>query len=70
MWREIDTDFHAELNKETLDSPNDIVHTNDTLRLLFVVHDSRLGNDPNIAATSCEETVSVGLSLTFADHWK
>lgn len=70
MWREIDTDFNAELNKETLDSPDDIVNANDALRLLLVVYDGRLSYNPNVAATSCQEAVSVGLCLTFADHWK
>lgn len=57
-----------ELNKKTLDSPNDIVHANDALWLLFVVHDGCLGYDPNVTTVSCQEAVSVGLRLTFADH--
>lgn len=51
-------------------SPYDIVHTNDALRLLFVEHNGRLGDDPREATCSCQETVAVRFGLTFADYWK
>lgn len=51
-------------------SPYDVVDTHNTLRLLFIEHNSRLSNDPREATCSCKETVSVCFSLTFADYWK
>lgn len=76
MWREIDTINLANFvvcakfdKKENfLYSPNDIVDTDNTLRLLFVENDRCLGDDPHEATVSCQETVSVGLCLPFADY--
>lgn len=52
-----------------MDSPYDIINTDDTLWFLFIVNDSCLGNDPHVAAVSCQEAVAVCFSLTFADYW-
>lgn len=48
-------------------SPNHVVHTNDALRLLFLVHDRRLCHHPAVAAGPGEKPVPKGFGLSLAD---
>lgn len=50
------------------DSPDDVINTNNTLWLLFFIHNGCLGDNPNVTAVTCQEAVAVGFSLTFADY--
>lgn len=48
-------------------SPYDVVHADDALRLLLLVHDGRLRHHPAVAARAGEKPVPVGLRLSFAN---